>query len=93
MEMPYNPPAPQGWQCPICKRVYSPTTSMCWYCGGDQKVSISTSSKNSNELRFCTLKGKLCTNANINGFCMLSACNRLEYNPLDDPNRGVGNGC
>lgn len=23
----------QGWQCPICKRVYSPTTPMCFYCG------------------------------------------------------------
>lgn len=22
----------QGWQCPICKRVYSPSTSMCLYC-------------------------------------------------------------
>lgn len=25
--------APQGWQCPICKRVYSPMTSMCFTCG------------------------------------------------------------
>ena len=25
--------AQQGWQCPICKRVYSPTTQMCYYCG------------------------------------------------------------
>ena len=23
----------QGWQCPICKRVYSPITMMCMYCG------------------------------------------------------------
>lgn len=23
----------QGWQCPICKRVYSPLTMMCYYCG------------------------------------------------------------
>lgn len=22
----------QGWQCPVCKRVYSPTTPMCVYC-------------------------------------------------------------
>jgi hypothetical protein len=22
----------QGWECPKCKRVYSPTTSMCSYC-------------------------------------------------------------
>lgn len=27
--------AQQGWQCPICKRVYSPSTMMCCYCGGD----------------------------------------------------------
>ena len=26
---------PQGWQCPICKRVYSPTTSLCLYCGNE----------------------------------------------------------
>ena len=25
--------AQQGWQCPICKRVYSPFTQMCHYCG------------------------------------------------------------
>lgn len=25
--------APQGWQCPICKRVYSPMTPMCYSCG------------------------------------------------------------
>lgn len=25
--------APQGWQCPICKRVYSPFTPMCYHCG------------------------------------------------------------
>lgn len=25
--------AQQGWQCPVCKRVYSPTTPMCLYCG------------------------------------------------------------
>lgn len=23
----------KGWQCPICSRVYSPTTPMCFYCG------------------------------------------------------------
>lgn len=22
----------QGWECPKCKRVYSPTTSMCSHC-------------------------------------------------------------
>ena len=31
----------QGWQCPICKRVYSPHTSMCLFCGGDSKTTSS----------------------------------------------------
>jgi len=22
----------QGWQCPLCHRVYSPMTPMCFYC-------------------------------------------------------------
>ena len=26
----------QGWQCPICKRVYSPFTQMCLYCGNQE---------------------------------------------------------
>ena len=34
--------AQQGWQCPICKRVYSPSTMMCFYCGGERKTGIST---------------------------------------------------
>lgn len=32
---------PQGWQCPICKRVYSPSTTMCYYCG-NEKSSVAT---------------------------------------------------
>lgn len=27
--------ARQGWQCPICRRVYSPDTMMCPFCGND----------------------------------------------------------
>jgi hypothetical protein len=33
----------QGWQCPICLHVYSPTTSMCSYCPASAKVSSDTS--------------------------------------------------
>lgn len=45
-----SPQAPQGWQCPICGRVYSPTTPMCWYCG-NQKMTYTTdgTSKKENE--------------------------------------------
>ena len=34
-------PAQQGWQCPICGRIYSPTTMMCLYCG-NREESVST---------------------------------------------------
>lgn len=30
---------PQGWQCPICKRVYSPSTPWCYYCGNEQTIT------------------------------------------------------
>jgi len=34
----------QGWTCPKCGRVYSPTTPMCFYCGdGNQKTWTSPS--------------------------------------------------
>lgn len=32
----------QGWQCPICGRVYSPFTPMCYSCGGEQKIETNT---------------------------------------------------
>ena len=35
----------QGWQCPICKRVYSPLTMMCYYCGGDTVTRTGTFSE------------------------------------------------
>ena len=34
-------PAQQGWQCPICGRVYSPATMMCLYCSNG-KESVAT---------------------------------------------------
>ena len=34
--------AQQGWQCPLCGRVYSPTTLMCYYCGGQTKTTTHT---------------------------------------------------
>lgn len=32
--------AMQGWQCPICKRVYSPFTHMCLYCNNKEIPTI-----------------------------------------------------
>jgi len=53
----------QGWQCPICKRVYAPSIPMCFYCGNDLKNETSTDSttepknleleKNSSEEKSC----------------------------------------
>lgn len=34
--------AQQGWQCPICKRVYSPFTPMCWYCGNGKQTTVTS---------------------------------------------------
>ena len=34
-------PPQQGWQCPLCGRVYSPTTMMCLYCGNSEE-SVTT---------------------------------------------------
>ena len=34
--------AQQGWQCPICRRVYSPTTPMCYYCGNEKYTTSTT---------------------------------------------------
>jgi hypothetical protein len=33
---------PQGWECPKCKRVYSPTTSMCSLCPQNNQGETST---------------------------------------------------
>ena len=35
----------QGWQCPICKRVYNPRQEMCLYCGGGSVSSPVTPTK------------------------------------------------
>lgn len=34
---------PQGWQCPICGAVWSPSTMMCYNCTG-KKTSFTVSS-------------------------------------------------
>lgn len=34
--------AQQGWQCPVCGRVYSPSTTMCLYCNNNTERTAST---------------------------------------------------
>ena len=31
-----------GWCCPKCGRVYSPSTTMCLYCGGNNNIMPET---------------------------------------------------
>ena len=48
----YNPNyynwAPEGWRCPVCGRVYSPTTPMCFYCS-NQEGTIQTTGTSIND--------------------------------------------
>ena len=37
------PTAAQGWVCPICGRVYSPSTPMCFYCQNNGQTNVITS--------------------------------------------------
>lgn len=41
--------AQQGWQCPTCKRVYSPFTPMCLYCGNTDVITTNELNKIENE--------------------------------------------
>jgi hypothetical protein len=39
----YGPqPVAQGWECPKCGRVYSPTTMMCFSCGNAESSTSTT---------------------------------------------------
>lgn len=33
---------PQGWQCPICKRVYAPFIPCCYHCGNEKIITTTT---------------------------------------------------
>lgn len=33
---------PQGWECPKCGAVMSPTTSVCVNCNGQQRITVCT---------------------------------------------------
>lgn len=34
---------PQGWQCPVCKGIFSPITYQCFNCTGEARVNIKVS--------------------------------------------------
>lgn len=40
-----NPFVPQGWQCPICGRVYAPSTPWCYFCGNQETYTTTTTSE------------------------------------------------
>ena len=42
----YNMLVPQGWQCPICKRVYSPSYPWCNFCGNEKTETTTTYTTN-----------------------------------------------
>ena len=46
----------QGWQCPLCKRVYSPFTPCCFYCGEEGMTKTSTDIKTSTDTEITTTK-------------------------------------
>lgn len=33
----------QGWQCPICGKIWAPHVSSCYYCNAERKTFASTS--------------------------------------------------
>ena len=48
----------QGWVCPKCGRVYSPTTSECPHCG-DDKAEVATASTDDGEQPMVFRNGEL----------------------------------
>ena len=41
----YNPDygfIQQGWECPRCHRIYSPTQNFCLYCNDNRVINITT---------------------------------------------------
>jgi len=36
-KIPYSVDVQQGWQCPVCKRIFSPMTFMCYFCSKEKE--------------------------------------------------------
>lgn len=73
----------QGWQCPKCHRIYSPSTPMCFYCYQEEPT-------NSYSIETTTTKNPLgspvgpcdrvCDNKTSLGYCKTTVCTNPEYN-------------
>lgn len=46
----------QGWICPKCGRVYSPTTPMCLYCKNESSVASNLSDRRNESINESKLK-------------------------------------
>ena len=57
MDYEYTPIVQQGWQCPICKRVYSPHTPMCWYCNNGETHTTTTCNIDTEEWKRINARG------------------------------------
>ena len=68
--------AQQGWQCPICKRVYSPLTPVCMYCSNKEvtKSSTITITKESDDKCPCDS----CESNKGGTVCTLCICSKLN---------------
>lgn len=42
MDHDYLMSVPQGWMCPVCKRVYSPSYPWCNFCGNEKTETTTT---------------------------------------------------
>ena len=49
--------AQQGWQCPVCNRVYAPWMASCPNCGGERQTISTTISQPLTELDFIKMYG------------------------------------
>ena len=50
-------PAQQGWQCPVCRRVYAPWMASCLNCGGERQTISTTINQPLTELDFVKMYG------------------------------------
>ena len=72
---------PQGWECPKCKRVYSPTTIMCSYCQGVVTTGSTTTFTSSGSTNYSMHKfeQKESTSATVCKICGLEKWQHPQF--------------